>query len=468
MWIWGWLRRGLKHSLKKINDIPRELALMALTGFEKSGEFSSNYLDRLMSDRKELNERDRAFISNLVQGVVRWRYRLDSIIDNFASVPAERMDPAILNIIRLALYQIFFLDRVPESAAVNSSVNLAKVEKKSRGLTSFVNGILRNILRNRDSITYPDRKKDPTGFLGRYYSYPEWLVKKWIKELGIDFTEDLLEAQNSFPDMNIRTNLLKVDRESLVRLLADEGVMAEPLKFAPEGLCLKGFRGRVERLKSFEQGLFQVQDQAAQIVTHLMAPEPGDVLLDLCSGLGGKSGHIQELMKNRGKVLAIDNNYERLKENRINNNRLGVLHVWPVLAGAEKSLSWLKNKFGKVLVDAPCSGLGVISRHPDIKWNRRESDIKRLSLIQKNMVEKALSVVEENGTVLYVVCTISKQENEDVVEHILRNCRGVSLVDLNKTVPEWGKKLIDSRGFFRSFPNIHNMDGFFAALFRKV
>jgi 16S rRNA (cytosine967-C5)-methyltransferase len=454
--------------LAMTKDRPRELALKALVRTESVPDFSENYLDRLLINKKYLDERDRAFISNLVQGVVRWRSRLDLIIESYAVQPLEKTDPVILNILRLALYQIFFLDRVPDSAAVNSAVNQAKKEKGRGRVVSFVNGILRKICRNKESINYPDREKDLTGFLSRFWSYPEWMVNKWLNTLGEDFTEDLLSAQNNFPDLNIRVNSLKINRERLINYLADQGVEAEPLEYSPEGIRLKDFRGRIERLKPFKKGMFQVQDQAAQVVSHLLSPCPGDNIVDICAGYGGKSSHLQELMENRGKVLALDRSLKRVKNNQNNCGRLGVLNISPVVADAGEHLSWLfKGRFNKALIDAPCMGLGVISRHPDIKWNKKEEDFKRISSLQKKIMEMSFSAVQTGGIVLYAVCSISREENEEVVEYLLEGNRDISLVNMKKTVPPWGIDLIDSEGFFRSYPNVHNMDGFFAALFKK-
>ena len=451
-----------------MKDKPRELALEALVRQGRAPDFSGNYLDSLLCDKQYLDDRDRAFIGNLVQGVLRWRARLDFILECHAVQPIEKIDPVILNILRLAVYQIFFLDRVPDSAAVNSAVNQARLKKGHGRLVSFVNGILRNICRNKDSIAYPDRKKDLTGFMSRFYSYPEWLVNRWLKAFGKDFTEDLISAQNNFPDLNIRVNSLKTNRKQLINYLADQGINAEPLRFSPEGLRLKDFRGRVERLKPFMDGMFQVQDQAAQVVSHLLSPCPGDNIIDICAGFGGKSSHLQELMENRGKVLALDMSFKRLKSHKENCRRLGVSNINPVVANAGESLSWLyKGGFNKALIDAPCSGLGVISRHPDIKWNKKEGDMERISSLQKKIMEMSFSAVQNGGSVLYAVCSISREENEEVVEYLLECNRNISLVNMKETVPVWGTDLIDNDGFFRTYPNIHHMDGFFAALFKK-
>jgi 16S rRNA (cytosine967-C5)-methyltransferase len=414
-----------------------------------------------------LDERDRAFISHLVQGVLRWRLRVDWIIEQTSDFPLEKIAPPILNILRLALYQIFFLDRVPESAAVNEAVNQSKAHG-AKHVVSFVNAILRRVCRNKAEITFPDPDSDPAYYLSVFYSYPLWLVKKWINDYGLDFTEALLAAGNRIPGFIIRTNILRLGRHELIERLEEEGMTAKPTPYSPQGIIVEGLRGRPDGLSSFKDGLFQVQDQAAQITSHLLAPQPGENILDICAGLGGKSTHLAELMGDRGRVLALDISHRRLISLGRNSHRLGIACITNLVADASSSLSSLFHfNFDKIMIDAPCSGFGVISRHPDGKWNRREVDIDRLALLQKGMLAEAASILRSAGKMLYVTCTISKEENEEVVEDCLVRHGDVSLVNMKDHVPEWCLDLIDDMGFLRIFPHVHHMDGFFAALFTK-
>ncbi len=446
---------------------PRDLALKTLNRLDAQPRYPGNYLDEIFQSHPYLDERDRAFISQLVQGVLRWRLRLDWVLGQFSDLPLKKIDAEILNILRLALYQVYFLDRVPESAAVNEAVNQAKAKKGTRRAASFVNGMLRNICRRKQEITFPDRERDIAGYFSSYYSYPLWLVNKWLRELGREFTEELLSAQNRFPDLNIRANILKISRDGLLKRLSDQGIGGRAASYAPQGIVLEGFRGRVDELPQFREGLFQVQDQAAQIISHLLGPRPGDMVLDLCAGLGGKSTHIMELMGGRGKVLGLDISHRRLISLGQNTRRLGITGIEPVRADASSLSSLFRCKFDRVLLDAPCSGLGVISRHPDGKWNRDEEDIRNLSFLQKRLIEETSFVMKGGGRMLYATCTISREENEDVVSSFLEHNRDMSLEDLRGCVPQWGLDLIDEKGFLKTYPNVHHMDGFFAALFRK-
>jgi 16S rRNA (cytosine967-C5)-methyltransferase len=448
-------------------DRARELALSILNGQGQRPSYPHFGLEDGYGLYRP-DERDRAFINSLVQGVLRRRSRLDWIIEQFSAIPLKRIDEEILNILRIACFQIFFMDKVPESAAVNEAVNLARAGKRPRHVIAFVNGVLRTICRSRDKIKFPDRERSPAQYLSVFYSYPMWLAEKWVRELGMDVTEALFSEQNSVPDINIRTNTLRISRDALMESLVRDGINARPLTRSPQGIVLEGFRGRVDTLAAFRDGLFQVQDQAAQIAAHLLSVKPGDTVLDICAGLGGKSSHLVELMGGKGQVIGLDNNKGRLARLVENARRLGMDNILPLEADASSPLSSLfQNRFNRVLLDAPCSGLGVISRHPDIKWNRRAEDIEALAAMQKTFLNSAASVVEKRGELLYVVCTISREENEEVVRDFLQSNRDMSLADLKEHAPGWCLDLIDDRGFYRTWPHKHHMDGFFAALFRK-
>jgi 16S rRNA (cytosine967-C5)-methyltransferase len=449
-------------------ETPRDLALRVLNDLSRKSGFSSSSLDNLFKSRPSLEERDRAFISQLVQGSIRWKARLDWAIQQTSDSPLKKISIPVLNILRLALYQVFFLDRVPESAAVNEAVKQAK-KRNPPYVVSFVNAVLRKACRKKGQLSFPDRHKNPVGYLSVFHSYPEWLVKKWIREWGIDFAEALLEAQNQFPALTVRCNPLKIKRGDLIRRLEDEnGIVGKPTLYSPQGVFLPDFRGKVDQNRAFRDGLFQVQDEAAQMTSILLSPAAGDCILDLCAGYGGKTTHLAELMGDRGKVIALDMNHTRLVSLATNAARLGIRSAVAVAADAVRNLpSLLREPFDRIVVDAPCSGLGVISRHPDGKWNKKEEDIPRLAQMQKAILSNGCALLRPGGTLLYVTCTLSREENEEVIEACLADNKGMSLLDLRDRAPLWAKDLIDDRGFLRTFPHRHHMDGFFGALLRK-
>lgn len=446
---------------------PRDLALNVLNRSAGSPVSPGGTLDDLIRSGVKLSHRDRAFLSHLVQGVIRWQLRLDWILEQASHFPLRKIDPRVLNILRIALYQIFFLDRVPESAAVNEAVRQAKAVG-ARRIASFVNGVLRNVCRNKESIQLPVREKDRVLFLSIHHSYPEWIVRMWDRDWGPEITENLLSAGNRIPRLTFRTNALKINREELIERLRQEDVRCSPTSYSPDGILTEDFKGRVDRLAAFREGLLQVQDEAAQIATYLLDVRPGERVLDVCAGFGGKTSHIAERMGDRGIIAALDIHFRRLVNLRDNGARLGVQCIYPVIGDASRGVAnLLKGKWDRILVDAPCSGLGVISRHPDVKWNRKEEDLPRLSHLQATMLKESFPLLRKGGTLLYVTCTLSRQENEGVVENLLANRAEARLLNLRRHAPQWCMDLIDENGFFRTFPHVHQMDGFFGALFEK-
>lgn len=446
---------------------PRDLSLQVLNKLTPRSHSSLNALEEEFRSKVPLSQRDRAFVYHLVHGVLRWRMRLDWIIGQASHFPLSRISPVTMNILRMALYQIFFMDRVPESAAVNEAVKQAGA-RGARRAASFVNGTLRNICRAKDKVTFPDPKREPIEYLSVFHSYPAWLVEKWVSELGIETAEALLSAGNRIPRLTLRANTVRTDRASLIKRLADEGVNARPTAYSPSGITLEGFKGRVDGLRAFKEGLFQVQDEAAQVTAYLLGPSPGDGILDVCAGLGGKTTHLAEIMRDRGRVLAVDISHERLQSLVRNAERLGIRSIAPVVTDATRSLPFhLGPGFSGIVVDAPCSGLGVISRHPDGKWNRNREDIPRLAGLQEGILSRAASLLRKGGRVVYVTCTISREENEEVIRRCLRRERSLVLEDLRESAPEWAQTLIDRKGFLRTLPHLHDMDGFFCALLRK-
>jgi 16S rRNA (cytosine967-C5)-methyltransferase len=259
-----------------------------------------------------------------------------------------------------------------------------------------------------------------------------------------------------------------MDRDGLLERLTAEGVTAEAFPGVPEAFCIQGLRGRVDRLASYEEGLFQVQDPGAQVAAHLLAPAPGESVLDLCAGFGGKATHLAELAKDQGRVVALDIQPKRLVHLRRSAHRLGLRSIVALAGNGTKDLGRLfQRPFDAVLVDAPCSGLGVLSRHPDGKWNRTEEDIPRLASLQRALLHGAAEVLREGGRLLYVTCTLTNEENEDTAQAFLETHQDMTRVNLRERVPEWALPFIDDQGFFRAVPHRHGTDGFFGALFEK-
>jgi len=446
---------------------PRDLALAILMTTERPDVSPDLQLDRRFRAHPHLSELDRAFTVHLVQGVMRWKLRLDWVIRQFVRFPFSKIQPGVLNILRMSLYQIMFMDRVPDSAAVDEAVRQAKSMFPGH-VAGFVNGMLRQVCRTDRDRLGPRPGQDTVAYLSVLHSYPRWMVEKWVRELGMGAVGPLLEAGNRVPDLIVRANARKTDRDGLMACLKQEGIVATPTEFSPAGLRLDGLKGSAGKGGCFGRGLFQVQGEAAQICSYLLEPEAGETILDLCAGLGGKSSHLAELMEDRGRVISLDIHLGRLISMTDNFRRLGLGIIRPVAGDAlGEATAPFKCRFDRVLVDAPCSGLGVLSKHPDGKWNRDEEDVKRLARLQKRLLLRAADLVAGGGRMLYVTCTISKEENEGVVEAFLEERRDVGLQDLSEVSPIWARPLIDARGFLRTYPHVHGIEGFFAALFVK-
>ncbi len=442
---------------------PRRVAFDILMRIEKEHSYADILLDRELSTGT-LAGPDRGLLTELVYGVLRRQGTLDFIIDRFSRQKVNKLERAVLVLLRLGLYQAFFLDRVPVSAAVNETVNLAKaLAPRAAG---FVNAVLRSADRGREAITYPDRQKEPAAFLATRYSHPAWLAERWLAQLGSAEAERLAETMAAPPPLTIRVNTLRISRETLAARLVAEGGTVSPTRYSPDGLHLAA-AGSLAQLPSFREGLFMIQDESSQLAARFLSPPPGAAVLDLCAAPGGKATHLAQLMENRGSVTACDAGERKLRFIRENAERLGVAIITTLPLDASGPLEKLEDRrYERVLVDAPCSGLGVIRRHPEGKWWRSPTDLPRLAAMQEKILVNAAERVAPGGTLLYAVCSPDREENEAVVDDFLSQRHDFVLEDLRELFPAWGE-LFTERGCFRSWPHRHGMDGFFAARLKK-
>ncbi len=416
---------------------------------------------------------DRAFITELVYGVLRQRGLLDWIIEKFTKKPIKKSSPLIRNILRLGTYQLLFLDKVPISAAVNESVRLAKEkEKRSSG---FVNAVLRNIDRERERIPYPEIEEHPLEFISVRHSHPAWLVKRWIERFGIDKTIALCKANNEPPPFTIRTNTLKIKRDELKKQLKEFVDSIEDCSVSSNGLILKG-PANIADYPAYKEGLFYVQDEAAQLISLILDPRPNEKILDACSAPGGKATHIAELMGNKGTVIALDVSKKGIGLLKENCKRLSIDIVRSYLMDAatmsadrQGDLGEIgRDGFDKILIDAPCSGLGIIRRHPEGKWQKKEELIFESQKIQKRIIENLSKYLKSGGVLVYSTCSTENEENEDVVEDFLNNHPEFKVDDIKQYFSETGKMLVDEKGFLHTSPVNYRMDGFFAVRLRKI
>jgi len=450
---------------KRKRKNPRLIALDVLVEVERKSLPLDLLMQRSFERHEALRQVDYAFITEAVYGTLRWRGRIDWIIGRVSRVSPERLERFILNLLRLGLYQILFMDKVPVSAAVNESVQMAKASGRE-GAAGFVNAVLRRVSDGRVDMEVP-HSKDPSS-ISVCHSHPLWLVERWAQELGMDETIDLCRANNRIPPLCLRTNTLRTSRAKLLADIRKEVPQALPSPFSPEGILIDP-PVPLSRVPRFREGWFQVQDESSQLVGHIVDPKPGERVFDACAAPGGKSTHLAQLMGNRGTIYAADISARRISLVRENCHRLGVSIVTPLKNDLTRRVA-LKGeaKLDRILVDPPCSGLGTLWRNPDIKWKNKQEEISTFREIQRAILSQLAPWLKKGGTLVYGTCTLTREENEEVVAEFIEEHRGFELEDLRRVVHQGLKSLVGEDNFFRSFTHRHNMDGFFAARLRKV
>ncbi|MFQ5850492.1 MAG: 16S rRNA (cytosine(967)-C(5))-methyltransferase RsmB [Candidatus Binatia bacterium] len=443
----------------------RELAVEVLSKVERRNAYADVLLDRSLKGSSILL-RDRALLTQLVYGTLRWRGRIDWLLGRILHRPLSIMNPYLRNLLRLTLYQLLFLDRVPGYAAVNEGVELAKRHGGIRA-GRLVNGVMRGILREKNSLDVPDAGDVPVDSLAVFWSHPDWLVKRWLGYFGREGTEMLLRANNEEAPLTLRTNRLTANREVLLETLRGMGIDATLTCWSPQGIRVKG-ASAVDQLPGFQQGLFQVQGESSQLVGYLLDPKPGERILDACAAPGGKTTHLAELLEDEGEVIATDISTGGLEKVEQNVQRLGLKSVRPFPVDVSHGLTEpLSRPYDRILIDAPCTGLGTLRSHPEAKWHRDEADIQRLSRLQKKIVNRLAPHVKSGGILVYATCTLTREENEGVVEDFLDRQRDFVLEEAGTYLPQgarhltWGKYLL-------TLPHQHDTDGFFAARMKRV
>ncbi len=426
---------------------PREFVLRLLLKLEENDSYSNILLDKELS-KADFAEQEKSFITALFYGVTERRITLDYYISRLSTVRLKKMDTDILLILRMGIYQIMYMDSVPDSAAVNESVKLARKIKKSR-LTGFVNGILRSFTRKRNSIKLPS---DNISRMSVLYSCPKWLIEKLINEYGeenaIDFLENSLKASKVF----LRTNTVKTDSESLASRLSEENITAKICDFDKNAVVV---HGGVFSTEAYNDGLFHAQDYSSQYAVKILDPKPGERVLDISSAPGGKAFTAAELMQNKGELVACDLYEQRVGLIKSGAERLGLDIIDARVNDALKFNSNL-GEFDRVLCDVPCSGLGVIKRKPEIKYKKKE-ELDELPEIQFKILENTAGYVKQGGRLVYSTCTLNKSENEEVVLKFLEQNKGFS--------PDG----VFNGAFTKTvFPKDFGSDGFFISVLKRI
>lgn len=426
---------------------PREKALQIINDVLYKGAFLEESLEILK--KSNIDERDYNFIKEITTGVIRNRTYLDYVIKINSRVKIKRIHKIILSILEMAIYQMYFLDKVPDYSIVDESVNLAKIYG-NRGSISFTNGILRSISK-KDA---PQVKiEDSIDNLSTFYSHPKFYTEYFYNNYGEEFTKKLLKANNEMPPFTIRVNTLKTSKSDLMNNLKELGFEIEETVY-DNALNILNPKGIIDT-KYFDEGHFYVQDLGSILVASFLNPRENSSLLDLCAAPGGKTTHLAELMNNTGEIMACDKSQGKIKLIQENAKRLGVKNIETRVNDARGLNKDFIDKFDYVLVDAPCSGTGLYRKKPDIKWNKDLEDIKSLAEIQLEILDKAKDYVKDGGELLYSTCSLSKIENEDVVNKFLENNKNFKI-----------KKLRD-REVLKLFPSTDGSDGFSITLMEK-
>lgn len=435
-------------------DFPRKLALEALYKIDKEEAYSNIVLDELLNkNRNVLSNKDINFISELVYGVTTWKLTLDTIIQKYSKIKIKKISPWVINILRMGAYQIVFLDKVPKSAAVNESVNLCK--KYGGKSVGFVNAILRKV-EKFDYLELFEIKNDIEK-ISKTNSMPEWIVKELNNEFNAEKVNEICKNSNLKPKITIRVNNLKTTRNELKKSLKSKEIEVED-GILEDFLYLKNVKN-ITNLDEYKKGLFTMQDESAGLTALVLNPKEGESILDCCSAPGGKTTYIAELMNNNGNIKAWDLYKHRLDKVQENSKRLGI----DIIKTEENDATVLKEeyikKFDKILIDAPCLGLGVIKRKPDIKWQRKFEDIEEISKIQEKILNTCSKYLKKGGILVYSTCSIIQSENDKIVEKFLKS-ENFELEEINNINIENLENKITKKGIIKLYPS-ENMDGFF-------
>lgn len=439
----------------------RRIALEVLYKIEVKNAYSRIALDSALSSH-ELSKEDRALVTELVYGVIRHLNTLDWVLNTYSfKQQIEEFSSYVRNILRLGAYQLMYLDKIPAYAAINESVEMSK-EFGHTGIVSLINAVLRAISDNLKDIHYPDQQKNLSQYLSIVYSHPQWLITRWLSRLGEKETIKLCEINNQAPPLSIRTNTLKTTREEIIPTLEEEDLKVEVSSVVPGGLKIRDFIS-LTQLESFRRGLFTVQGESSQLISHILAPEPGETVLDACAAPGGKTTHIAELMKNTGSIIALDIRKPRVEMIKENCRRLGVTNVKAELLDATKVSSLYSKKVDRCLVDAPCSSLGIIQSQPEVRWNRDyRGTLLKMPQLQYAILSEVSLCVKPKGVLLYAVCSLEPEEGEKIIEKFLKERPLFHLESVKPYLPVSKEELVDENGFLTIYPHRHHMDGMFA------
>ncbi len=441
----------------------RELILGILLAVNEDGEPSHQVLRNVLSKHQFLPKQDRAFITRVCEGTLEYQITIDYILNQFSKVKTDKMKPVIREILRCSVYQLRYMDSVPDSAVCNEAVKLAQ-KKGFYNLKAFVNGVLRTVARQIDQVAYPD-KSDLEAYLSVKYSMPDFLVRRWVREYGEATTEKILEDFLRERPLTVRCRQHRTDQEATLESIRAQGIQVEPAPYLDYAFYLSGYN-HILTIQAFLEGKIQVQDVSSMLVAEVAAPKKGDQIFDLCAAPGGKSLHLADKMEGYGMVDARDLTEFKVEMIQENIARAEVINVQARCMDATVLDVDSEDEADIVLADVPCSGYGVIGKKPDIKYRMTPSKQEEIVILQRKILDRAAKYVKRGGTLVYSTCTIAREENQENVAWFLENYP-FEAVDLNPNLPGELQGETTSEGYLQLLPGIHRTDGFFIAKFRR-
>jgi len=446
----------------------RSTALDVLLKVEQEQAFSNLQLNQALN-RSKLDKHDAGLVTELVYGTLQRRNTIDYFLGRFVTRGIHKLDPWVRNLLRLSFYQIYYLDRIPPHAAVNEAVNIAK-RRGHQGISGMVNGVLRNVLRQLPTITVPDTLP-ATERISLEQSHPKWLVERWLAQFGEEETEAMCEENNRPPSLSIRVNRQRIDRATMLSELQAHQIEAKPSLLSEDGIVIESRSGNIAQTRWYEDGLFSIQDESSMIVATIVGAAPGMRVLDCCAAPGGKTTHIAETMDDRGELWANDIHAHKQALIDTQASRLGLSCVRTIVGDAGRLRErFPAGHFDRILLDAPCSGLGVIRRKPDIKWRKTSEELLELPKLQYQLLEEAAALLKPGGVLVYSTCTVEHAENDQVIARFLaEHHEYVPDEAVSQLVPPALLPSVDAgSGMLRILPHHYGSDGFFIARLRKA
>ncbi|MBP1924874.1 16S rRNA (cytosine967-C5)-methyltransferase [Sedimentibacter acidaminivorans] len=416
------------------------------------------------NDIKNIDVKYNSIYRKSVLGVVENLMLIDWVINQMSKTKTKKMESEVLFTLRLAVYQLYFLDNSFENIVVNESVEHIKRNVNVRA-SKFVNAVLRNIIRNKDNIIRDMNKLSHIDFLSVKYSYPKWLVSRWIGEFGKDKIEDVLVANNSQAPFTIRVNTLKVSRGELIRILERKGMIVEECKYLDKGIIIEN-PVEIDKMNEYKSGLFSIQSESSMLAGQVLNPKENSLVIDLCAAPGGKSLNAAEMMKNKGKIISRDVYENKISLIEYDKKRLGVENIFVETYDATVLDRKLINRADYCIVDVPCTGLGIIRRKPEIKYNKLESDLESIQKIQFKILENASKYLKLGGELVYSTCTVNKEENINMINNFLKSNSNFIMVDISEQTKNSFET--SQKGYVEIFPHLHRMDGFFIAKLKRL